>query len=285
MKQTVKTLITLLAVSILLPGCSKKIKQQEDEIYSRHLQTHIKLTIISTPMPDEKSEMNLLLLNDGQDMEQLKVKEAMTGLYQKNLLQPVIIVGIKATNPNEIYGVAGHPDYQNRGSKADKYAAFIDNELYAFIKKRAGVRKFKSVTIAGSSLGGLSALDIAWNHADKIDKVGVFSGAFRFSKRKFTTETADYSDKTDRIFLSMIQSSRKKPALKYWFYGDDADENGTRYQDSVKINHTKDLVEIIKSKNVCPPGDIVYKDSAEGKHDHESWSKVFPDFLVWAVGK
>ena len=79
------------------------------------------------------------------------------------------------------YGVAGYPDYQNNGTAAEKYAAFIDDELYPFIKKRAGVRKFNSITIAGCSLGGLSAFDIAWDHADKIDKVGVFSGSFWYA--------------------------------------------------------------------------------------------------------
>ncbi len=285
MKQPVKILITLLAVALLLPGCSKKIKQQEDEIYSRHLQTHVKLTIISTPMPGDKSDMNLLLLNDGQDMEQLKVKETLADLYKKNLLQPVIIVGIKATNRHDIYGVAGSPDYQNRGSKADKYAEFIDNELYAFIKKRAGVRKFNSVTIAGSSMGGLSAFDIAWNHADKIDKVGVLSGSFWW--RDKDAASPGYSDDTDRILLAKIKSSRKKPRLKYWFYAGNKEETNDRDKDGLTdaVDDTKDLIAIIQNKNVCPPGDIVFHESKEGKHDYESWSKVFPEFLVWAVGR
>ena len=285
MKQTVKALIPLLAVIILLPGCAKKIKQQEDEIYSRHLQTHVKLTIISTPLPDDKGEMNLLLLNDGQDMEQLKVKETLADLYKKNLLQPVIIVGINAANRNDIYGVAGQPDYQNRGSKADKYAAFIDNELYAFVKKRAGVRKFKSVTIAGCSLGGLSAFDIAWNHADKIDKVAVLSGSFWW--RDKDAAAPDYSDDTNRILLASVKSSRKKPHLKYWFYAGDKEETSDRDKDGVTdaVDDTKDLITIIQKKNVCPPGDIVFHESKEGKHDYDSWSKVFPEFLLWAVGK
>lgn len=285
MKQPVNLLITLLAVTLLLPGCSKKIKQQEDEIYSRHLQTHIKLTIISTPLPDDKSGINLLLLNDGQDMEQLKVKETLADLYKKKLLQPVVIVGIKAANRNDIYGVAGYPDYQNRGSKADKYAEFIDNELYAFVKKRAGVRKFNSVTIAGSSMGGLSAFDIAWNHADKIDKVGVLSGSFWW--RDKDAASPDYSEDTNRILLANTRSSRKKPHLKYWFYVGDKEETNDRDKDGVTdaVDDTRDLIAIIQNKNVCPPGDIVFNESKEGKHDYESWSKVFPDFLLWAVGK
>jgi len=285
MKRTAYGLITLLAAACMLCSCSKKIKQQADEIYSRHLQQHVKLTIISTPMPDDKSEMNLLLLNDGQDMEQLKVKETITELYKKKQIRPLIVVGITASDRNDIYGVAGNPDYQHRGSKADKYAAFIDDELYAFVKKKAGLRKFNSVVLAGASLGGLSAFDIAWNHADKIDKVGVFSGSFWW--RDKDAAAPDYSDDKDRIMLNYIRSSRKKPHLQYWFYAGAKEETGDRDKDGVidVVDDTKDLVELIKTKNVCSPDDIVYTESAEGKHDQQSWSKVFPDFLVWAFGK
>ncbi len=286
MKRLHYPLITLLAAVLVLSACSKKIKQQEDEIYSRHLQQHIQLSIISTPMPDDKSDMNLLLLNDGQDIEKLKLKETITDLYKKKLIQPLVVVAIHAgSNRQDIYGVAGYPDYQNRGSKAGKYADFIDNELYPFVKKKAGVRKFNTVVLAGSSLGGLSAFDIAWNHADKIDKVGVFSGSFWW--RDKDAAAADYSDAGNRIIINNIQSSRKKPHLKYWFYAGAKEETSDRDKDGIidVVDDTKDLVALIQSKNVCPPSDIVYTESADGKHDPESWSRAMPDFLRWAFGK
>jgi hypothetical protein len=42
---------------------------------------------------------------------------------------------------------------------------------------------------------------------------------------------------------------------------------------------------LIKKKNVCPPEDIVYTEIKEGKGDYDSWRKVFPQFIIWAVGK
>jgi enterochelin esterase-like enzyme len=279
-----KYLFRLLALSLLISvaGCKKKIKVQEDDIYSRHLQRQVKLTIISTPIPDDKSELNLLLLNDGQDMAQFRVKDILDSLYKKKLIQPLIIVGIAAGDRNKEYGVSGLPDFMNRGDRADKYAAFIDDELYAFTKKKAGVRKFKSVVIAGSSLGGLSAFDIAWDHADKIDKVGVFSGSFWW--RDKDDKAADYSDEKDRIMLNKIRSSRKKPHLQYWFYAGGKEENSDRDKDSIidVIDDTKDLVELIKSKNVCLPDDVMYTEAPNGTHDYNSWSNQLPQFLLWA---
>ena len=280
-----RVLISILVLACTLSACRKKIKIQEDELYSRHLQQHVKLTIISTELPDDKHLVNLLLLNDGQDVNKLRVKETLDSLYKKKLIGPLIIVAIHAGKRQQWYGVAGQPDYEKRGDKADNYMAFIDNELYPFIKKNTGVKKFNCVAIAGVSLGGLSAMDIAWNNADKIDKVGVFSGSFWW--RDKDVKSADYSDAVNRILLKTIQSSRKKPKQQYWLYAGLQEEIGDRDKDGVidVADDTKDLVQIITNKKVCPPGDIIYTEAANGKHDYESWSKVLPLFLIWAFGR
>ncbi len=284
MKQYAVIVLSLLAV-VLGAGCKKKIKQQEDEVYSRHLQRQVKLTIISTPMPDDKSTMNLLLLNDGQDIEKLGVKKIVDSLYSKKLIQPLIVVGIHAGNREKEYGVSNEPDFMNRGDKADKYAAFIDDELCPFVKKQASLRKFKTVVMAGSSLGGLSAFDIAWDHADKIDKVGVFSGSFWW--RDKDDKAPDYSDDKDRIIINKIHSSRKKPHLKYWFYAGGKEETSDRDKDGIidVEDDTKDLAELIKSKNVCLPEDIMYTEDVNGIHDYSSWRQQIPAFLLWAFAK
>lgn len=275
----------ILSALVLCISCKSKIKQQDDELYSRHLQRHVKLTIINTPVPGDKTELNLLILNDGQEMGQFKVKEIIDSLYSKKLIQPLVIVGVHAGDRMKEYGVAGNPDFLKRGDKADHYDAFINNELYPFAKKNATVRKFKTVVIAGCSQGGLSAFDIAWNHADKIDKVGVFSGSFWW--RDKDDKAVDYSDDKNRIMHNKIRSSRKKAALKYWFYAGGKEEESDRDKDSIidVIDDTRDLVEIIKNKNICLPEDIRFVQEPKGKHDYESWSKQLPAFLIWAFGK
>ncbi|MGI8581084.1 MAG: alpha/beta hydrolase, partial [Chitinophagaceae bacterium] len=168
---------------------------------------------------------------------------------------------------------------------AAKYSAFVDNELYAFIKKKTGVRKFNSITIAGCSLAGLAAFDIAWDHADRIDKVGVFSGSFWY--RDKDASDADYSDDEDRLMMNKIRSSRKKPHLKYWFYAGDDEEKSDKDKDGIidVVDDTKDLITVLNSKKAVSPDDIIFTEIKEGKHDYPSWSHVFPDFLIWAVGK
>ena len=284
----IKKTISLLTLALLLLSsvcCKRKIKQQDDEIYSRHLQRHVKLTVITTPMPDDKNDLNLLILNDGQDVGQWRLKETVDSLYRKKLINPLVIVAVHAGDRMKEYGVAGYPDYLNRGNKASAYDDFINNELYPFTKKNATVRKFKSVAIAGCSLGGLSAFDIAWNHPDKIDKVGVFSGSFWW--RDMDDKTPGYLDEKNRILFTKLKTSRKKPGLKYWFYAGDKEEESDRDKDGIidVVDDTKDLIALIQSKNVCLPGDIKFIEDANGKHDYESWRKQLPAFLIWAFGK
>lgn len=269
----------------MLFGCRHKIKQTEDTIYSRHLQKHITLTILNTPVPDDKNSFNLLLLNDGQDFDKLRVKEIVDSLYKQKLIQPLVIVGIQAGDRMQEYGVADYPDYKNNGTEAAKYSAFIDDELYPFIKKKTRVRKFNSVTIAGCSLGGLSAFDIAWDHADKIDKVGIFSGSFWL--RDKDTTAIDYADDKDRIIINKIRSSRKRPHLLYWFYAGDAEEKSDRNKNGIidVVDDTKDLIETLKTKSAVSPADITFIEEKEGKHGYDSWSNIFPQFLIWAIGK
>jgi len=280
-----KDFCIFLTCLLCLAACKSDVKERKDEIYSRHLQRHVQLHIVSTPMPKDKSEMNLLILNDGQDMGKFRVREIVDSLYKKKLIQPLLVVGIEAGDRKQEYGVADLPDFANNGSKASKYAAFVDDELYAYVKKKASLRKFRSVAIAGCSLGGLSAFDIAWDHADKIDRVAVFSGSFWW--RDKDAAAADYSDDKNRIIISKIRSSRKKPHLQYWFYAGGKEETADRDKDGTidVIDDTKDLVETIKNKNVCSPDDIVYAEDSNGIHDYSSWSSHFASFLIWAFGK
>lgn len=276
--------ILLLLFIAGLFSCHKKIKQQTDEVYSRHLQRKVKLTIINTPPPANKEELNLLLMNDGQDFKQLRVKEIVDSLYSKKLIQPLLIVCIDAGDRNQEYGVADKPDYENRGSRAGYYDAFIDDELYFFIKKKVSIRKFNSVVIAGSSLGGLSAFDIAWNHADKIDKVGVFSGSFWWRDKAVDST---YDDNKNRIMYAKIKSSRKKPKLQYWFYTGGKEETSDRDKDGLidVVDDTQDIINLLLQKNICSSSDIVFKQNPNGEHNQQYWSNQLPDFLIWAFGK
>lgn len=274
-------------LSLFIPfffSCGKGVSQQQDELYSRHLQQKISLTVINTPVPDDHSQLNLLILNDGQDAERFRVKAITDSLWKAKAIKPLVIVAVHAGDRMQEYGIAGKPDYEKRGSKADHYDNFINNELYPYIKKKSGVQKFQSFAIAGCSLGGLSAFDIGFTHSDKIDKIGVFSGSFWWRNKDL--KDSSYNNDKNRILIARLKASRKKPAQQYWFYAGAKEENSDRDKDGIidVIDDTQDVIALLKEKNV-PASDILYKEAPQGQHDWPYWSAELPGFLIWAFGR
>jgi len=274
-----------LAILVLFSSCFHGIKVESAAVYSQHLRKSINLTILQTPTPENKDSFNLLLVNDGQDIEQFRLRPIMDSLHTKQLLKPLLVVAINAYDRLQQYGVVGYPDYKHNGTEDGAYAAFVVDELIPYIQRKSGVQHFHSITLAGCSLGGLSAFDIAWDHANLIDKVGVFSGSFWY--RDKDDADSSYRDDRDRVIINKIRASANKPHLKYWFYAGGNEETADRDKDGIidVIDDTKDLMDLIKSKNICPPDDVCYTQVRNGTHDYASWSHILPRFLLWADGK
>ncbi len=76
-----------------------------------------------------QGSVDLLLVNDGQDLETMQFENIIHGLCQKNMIKPLLVVGIKANNRIQDYGIAAQADYKQRGSNAAKYNIFILEEL------------------------------------------------------------------------------------------------------------------------------------------------------------
>lgn len=241
---------------IMFTSCHSKMKERSEQIYSRHLQKHITLTVISTPPPSNKSDFNLLLLNSGFDKDDLmKITDS---LYRKKDIKALLIVAIKPFDAKQEFGVAGITDGKSNGSLASKYSDFIVNELLPYIKKKAAARSFKSVTIAGVGDGGISAFDIAWDNWQKFDKVGVLQD---FSNQGSGT---DFSVLTDKI-----AKSRKKPKLHFWLETG-KEQNELYKEDSSGINN---LIETLKVKNISQS--FVHVQSSSNSH------QSIIDFLLW----
>lgn len=236
-------------------GCKSSVKQQEDSLYSRHLQRHVGLTVITTTMPDKKEKMNLLLLNHGYEKdfsgkkfsEAIRAAKIIDSLFKKKLIQPVVLVAFDGKETD--YGLEESMDPGAKQFK--KFNAFVTNELYPFSKKKAVLRKFNSVAICGFGKSALSSFDIAWNNDDKIQKTGLF-----FPDSFSTAAGAEEA-------LQTIEGFRKRPRLQIWMKGNPLDSN------------TMKLKKIISSK----PGNISFFDNKEpmvnSSHD-------FAEFLIWA---
>lgn len=232
-----------------------------------------------------KEKIPLLILNDGQDMEQLKVKETLETLIRENRIEKIIVAGVVAGDRLQEYGVAAQKDYLKRGSRAKAYTKYLVSELVPYLKFKYPVDASQKITIAGCSMGALSAMDIAWNNPKLFDKVGCFSGAFWWRKRD--SKSRLYSDARDRIMHQQIKSGKKKEGLQFWFQTGTEDEAGDRNKNGVidSIDDALDLIIELSKKGYRPFHDIQYTEVKGGKHNLETWAEAMPEFLKWAFGK
>lgn len=253
-------------------------------IDSEILKREVTITLLIPGEYNFAEPLSLLLLNDGQDADNLLLSKTLQNLYHSNKIKPVVIAAIHAGDDRlQEYGVAANPDFKDRGAKAGLYAEFVLDELLPQLYLHTAVKAFNTIAFAGFSLGGLTALDIAWNHSDIFDKVGVFSGSLWWRSKALND---GYTD-ADRIMHRVIRESKTKPALKFWLQTGTLDETADRNNNGIidSIDDTIDLIKELETKGYTRPGDIQYLEMVGGKHDIPTWAKAMPKFLTWAFGK
>jgi hypothetical protein len=243
---------------ILLIGCKSSIKEKEDEIYSKHLQRHIQLTIVSTKIPDKESDMNLLLFINHSMLGNIRTKKIIDSLYKNDLMQPMMMVSFDGKD--EDYGL--EEVASNNAKQIKKYNEFIVDELLPFIKKKASIRKFKTVAITGFLASCNNAFDVAFNNDEKIQKVGMFSPRFYWS-----------SVFSDSIVLSTIDKFRKRPAISIWIEDEGIDSTATQF---------KKLMDDKKSINECL---VQPQNTGDAALKQLPTIRDFASFLVWAFSK
>lgn len=266
--------------TMLLP----EIIKTEKTIQSKYLKRGVEVEIF---VPDNllgNEQLNLLLLNDGQDTEALELQSTVARLYGQNKIEPLVVVAIKASKDRLLeYGVAGIPDFQDRGSKAQSYTDFVIKELIPFVQTHVDFPINGKRAFAGFSLGGLTAFDIAWNNDNYFDAVGVFSGAFWWRKKDLRD---GYTD-NDRILHQRIIDTKTKPELKFWLMTGTEDEVADRNKNFIidSIDDTIDVIKELLNKGYKRPDDIAYYEMVGGKHELPTWAKAMSPFLIWAFGK
>ncbi|HVX51963.1 MAG TPA: alpha/beta hydrolase-fold protein [Chitinophagaceae bacterium] len=258
----------------------KNILVEQHIIESVFLEREVTIDAYLPTNVEHPENMDLLLVNDGQDLPKMPFDEILDGLLERTVIAPVVCIGIYCGPDRKMeYGTALQADYKGRGAKAGLYTRFIFDELLPFIQTTYAVPKFKSTAFAGFSLGGLSALDIVWNNPWQFSKAGVFSGSFWWRSKDYD---AGYDDDTDRIMHSQVRRSHYKQQLSFFFECGAQDETEDRNNNGI-IDSIDDTLDLIKELKALGYNDekIVYAELPEGKHDVPTWAKAFPLFLQW----
>jgi enterochelin esterase-like enzyme len=261
----------------------KNIKIERKIVYSTHVGRDFVIDICLPPAYDAKKTIYpLLLLNDGQDFAALQMEATLKSLYEQQLLRPTIVVGIHA-NENRLqeYGTAHQADYAQRGGLAGAYTAFVVTELLPFLSNHYRLTtKREERAIAGFSLGGLSAFDIAWQNASIFSKVGVFSGSLWWRSEPFDSANPD----GHRIAHDMVARSEKREGLQFWFQTGTLDEASDRNNNGIidAIDDTLDLIQALRQKGYTD-ADLTYVEIEGGEHNPQTWGKAMLAFLLWVL--
>ncbi|TDX01044.1 alpha/beta hydrolase [Dinghuibacter silviterrae] len=264
----------------IIATADRVVHLEKLEFASAFLRRHVRLdTYLPDPVEDP-SDLRLLLFNDGQDVGGMGLPVLLEQLQGP----PVLCVGIHAGKDRlSEYGTAARADYKGRGSKAFLYTHFIVQELLPFLEKTYRVT-FAERAFAGFSLGGLSAMDIVWNHPHLFRTAGVFSGSFWW---RFKGYDDGYSEETDRIMHAQVRSGRGgSPEQRFFFECGTADETADRNHNGVidVIDDTLDLIGDMEESGI-PRTNIHYLEVPGGKHDKDTWAAALPEFLEWGWGR
>ncbi|MEO5650877.1 MAG: alpha/beta hydrolase-fold protein [Ginsengibacter sp.] len=241
---------------------------------------------LSSGRPLSFDEVSLLLINDGQDLVTMDFHHILEELYAGQKMAPLLCVGIHCgpDRKNE-YGTANILDYKGRGAKAALYTRFVFEELLPFIKKIYSVLHFKEESFCGFSLGGLTALDIVWNHAEEFAKVGVFSGSLWW--RNVSQDDPGFVEEDHRIMHNEIRRGSYHGGLKFFFETGTLDETADRNNNGIidSIDDTLSLISELIKKGYRPDTDIRYMELKDGSHDVATWARALPEFLKWGWGR
>ena len=223
----------------------------------------------------------LLIVNDGQDLPRMHFSSILERMFFRKQIPPLIVAGVHASAARmHEYGTMRQADYKGRGERAPLYGNFILEELLPMLHRRFRISGLREETaFAGFSLGGLSALDMAWAYPQIFGAAGVFSGSLWW--RWSPVDPADPD--ADRIMHDIIRTTANVDGTqRFWFQcgtlDEDEDRNGNGVIDS--IDDTLDLIAALKDKGFHEKH-IRYLEIEGGLHTPDTWGKAMPDFLRW----
>jgi predicted alpha/beta superfamily hydrolase len=271
-----------------MPSVDPEIKTLETLLFpSEILERNLRIDFYLPPQTSNLAEgFDVLLINDGQDLEIMDFDSILQKLYLAGEIRPLLCIGIHAGPLRKFeYGTALTADYKGRGNLARRYMSFVVEELVPAVHQLFPGKLKTRWAFAGFSLGGLSALDISWRHGQFFHLAGVFSGSLWW--RTLDKDDPDYKDEKHRIMHNQIRDTLFVPDMKFFFECGTADEAEDRNANGVidSIDDTKDLIAALIRKGYDPLSDICYHEIPDGKHDLPTWSAAFPVFLTWAYGE
>jgi predicted alpha/beta superfamily hydrolase len=212
----------------------------------------------------------VLYMHDGQNLfepetafnkgEHWRVGETATELIEAGRIVPPIIVGIYNTGEMRIDEYTPTTDKKLGGGQADDYGRMIIEELKPLVDRTYRTRTDRESTgIAGSSLGGLASLHLAFNHPAVFGKVAALSPSVWWDRK---------------AILKTIREARSKPKSRVWI--DMGTAEGRRGLDDARL-----LKAALVGLGFVDGVDLHYAEYEGATHSEQAWSKRVGPMLEW----
>jgi enterochelin esterase-like enzyme len=266
------------------PRGATVVVRRDEYLFSVALGRVVRLDVVLPPGFSMRAAepYPVLYLNDGQDLARLHLPATLNRLFRRQEVRPFVLVAIHAADRLQEYGVAARPDYLGRGSRASRYTDFMLKELLPYVQAHYHASAEPAeAAVAGMSLGGLMAFDLAWHHPEAFLKAGAFSGSFWWRGRGL----ADGYTDADRLMHSLVRARSASPGQQFWLQTGTNDETSDRNNNGIidAIEDTLDLLAVLERQGL-PPTAARYVEIPGGHHHPDTWGTIMPDFLRWSFG-
>lgn len=202
-----------------------------------------------------------------------EVDASVEALYEAGLIDCPLIVGVANGEWRDDEYTPSYDGDEEAGGEADRYLAFLLDEVKPFIDARYPVRPQREHTaIGGSSLGGLLAIYAAMEHPELFGMVAAFSPSLWWD---------------EHLLLEMAEDWDLEPGqLRIWIDMGwlEQDEEEAEAGLAHPVEETDRLHEILLEKGLEPGIDLAYEVDPEGSHDEASWGRRFADALIFLYG-
>jgi predicted alpha/beta superfamily hydrolase len=241
------------------------------EFRSAALGTARRVSIYLPPGYDEAAAVRyrVLYLQDGQNLfdparafvhgQDWGLDETAEALIGAGEIAPVILVGIDHGGVDRLDEYTPSCDPRRRvGGRLAAYRRFLVDELKPWIDARYRTRANAASTgLAGSSLGGLAALEIGFTRPDVFGRVAALSPSLWWDRRCVLERARALAGRLD-IVIWLDAGTHEGPGV---------------------IHHARMLKNILLRHGWRLGRDLHYREIAGGQHSEADWARRAPDVL------
>jgi len=243
------------AFNSCIPAHGKGAILHLEEVYSPQLDNFRSIFVYIPRYGENHSPYPILYAQDGFNIfsnpqapfGHWALNETLDHLIAKGDIAPVIVVGIDTPDRMNEYSWNSFAHECEINPKIDSYARFITETLHPIIENRWECTS--DVGIMGASLGGSSALWLAWHHCSFFSRVASFSGSFWMNNPSL---------------MERIVETAEKPTLRIYLDSGDCDGAGVARFDADNLNFV----------------DAVHQALCE-----QGWSSASPKHVNWEEDK